>query len=147
MKTITSSLSVLLFATTAALGCGSDSNGPPEDITGSYAAAQFFTTSATDQGRDELAAGSTVSLTLSGSGTTTGHLHVAASTGSPAFDADLTGTWARTGNTVHFTQSADTFIRNMTFTVSGVAPTGTRLTGDQVFSGTRVQLTLAKVAG
>ena len=82
-------------------------------------------------------------MVLNSNGTTTGHLHLVASGNNPALDADMAGTWVRTGTTVTFDQTADTFVRDMNFTLSS---TGTKweLTGDQAFSGTRIQLTLTQ---
>jgi hypothetical protein len=59
-------------------------------------------------------------------------------------DTDMTGTWMQIGNTISFSQTADTFVRIMTFTV---LPNGNswQLVGDQVVSGTRIQLTLSQI--
>jgi hypothetical protein len=55
----------------------------------------------------------------------------------------MAGTWAQTGNVIRFTQSADTFVRNMDFTLDS---NGSRwiLIGDKGFSGTRIQVTLTQ---
>ena len=132
---------VLVAATM--LACGSDNSTEPGlALAGNYTATQWVTTGGSGQ-TFQLTIGSTLNITLNSSGTTTGHLHLAASGGNPAFDADMAGTWVKSGNTVTFTQTADTFVRDMTFTV---VPNGTKwaLVGDQVFSGTRVQLTLTQ---
>jgi len=83
-------------------------------------------------------------MVLSANGTTSGHLHVAASGSNPALDADMAGTWSRTGNVVTFSQNADTFVRDMAFTLDS---NGSQwmLIGDQGFSGTRVEVTLTQV--
>ena len=132
----------LLFAA-ALVGCGSDnSTESPLALDGNYTATQFVTTGGSGQ-TDQLMAGSTLNITLNSNGTTTGHLHMAASSANPVFDEDMAGTWAQSGNTVTFTQSADTFIRDMPF--SAVA-NGSKwaLEGDHTFSGTRIQLTLTR---
>jgi hypothetical protein len=137
-------VSVGVYAITAVslTGCGSSPSVMGRDVfVGTYSATSFVTTPTVGQPRDELQAGSTVTLTLNEDGSTTGHLHIAASASNPAFDADLTGTWARSANTVDLTESADTFIRDMNFTAT-IGATAETLSGDQVFSGTRVQLTL-----
>jgi len=54
----------------------------------------------------------------------------------------MAGTWNESNNVVEFTQTADTFVRNMIFAVQPIATGVLDLVGDQVFSGTRVQLTL-----
>jgi len=132
-----------IIATVAAMtACGSDSTAPSDSVAGSYAATTFVTTGGSGQ-TNQLVAGSTLAMVLNSNGTTTGHLHLVASGNNPALDADMAGTWLRTGTTVTFTQAADTFVRNMNFTLFS---TGTKweLIGDQSFSGTRIQLTLTQ---
>jgi hypothetical protein len=133
-----------IFATVAAMtACGCDSTAPDTSIAGSYSATEFLTTGGSGQ-RNELLAGSTLAMVLSANGTTSGHLHVAASGSNPALDADMAGTWSRTGNVVTFSQNADTFVRDMAFTLDS---NGSQwmLIGDQGFSGTRVEVTLTQV--
>jgi hypothetical protein len=84
--------------------------------------------------------------TLNGNGTTTGHMHIAASNGNPAAEFDMAGTWTQNGNTIDFTQAADTFVRDMLFDVQPIATGVVDLVGDQVFSGTQVKLTLRRGA-
>ena len=126
------------------LGCG-DSTSPPADIAvGNYTAVSFVTTGNSGQ-RNEILAGSTLVLNLNANGTTSGHLHVAASGGNPAFDADMAGTWIRAGTTVDINQSADTFVRDMPFELTPDATGSTwDLVGDAAFSGTRIQITLTR---
>ncbi len=132
-----------IFAIVAAMvACGSDSTAPSDGVAGSYAATTFVTTGGSGQ-TNQLLAGSTLTMVLNSNGTTTGHLHVVASGNNPALDADMAGTWLRSGTTVTFDQSADTFVRDMNFTLSS---TGTKweLTGDSSFGGTRIQVTLTQ---
>jgi hypothetical protein len=132
---------VLLAATV--LACGSDNSTEPGlALEGNYTATQWVTTGGSGQ-TNQLLAGSTLNITLNSNGSTTGHLHIAASGGNPTFDADMVGTWAKSGNTVTFSQSADTFVRNIPFTVVANGANWA-LVGDQVFSGTRIQLTLTR---
>jgi hypothetical protein len=56
-------------------------------------------------------------------------------------DADLAGTWALVGNTVTFSQTADTFIRDAAF-----AAGPNRLTGEDTFSGVTIRLVLSKAS-
>lgn len=140
---------IFVLAAISLTGCGSDSTAP-SSVAGTYLARSFVTTSSAGQITNQLASGSDVQLTLRSDGTTTGQLHVAASGSVPAFDADMAGTWTLTGNTVTFTQAADTFVRNMTFTVTHTDSSVSFiifLTGDMVFpDGTRVQLTLGSLS-
>jgi len=136
------SLSVIaLLLASSGAACGGDSTTAPKTaVAGSYTATQCVTTGTSGQ-TNQLLAGSTLNLTLASSCATSGHLHVAASGGNPAFDADMAGTWSESNNKVTISQSADTFVRNLTF---HVVPNGSKwsLSTDQVVSGTRIQLTL-----
>ena len=131
-----------LLGAVAVLGCGSDTTAP-DPLVNSYVASTWITTGTSGQ-TNQLLSGSSLVIFLNSDGTTSGHLHVAASGGDPAFDADMAGTWSRQGNTVNFNQAADTFVRNMPFTVmSSADATHWELIGDKTFAGTRVQLTLS----
>jgi hypothetical protein len=137
------SLTAAAFAALSVVGCGSDNPVQPTgNVVGSYHATQFVTTGAGGQ-TNQLLAGSTVNIDLLPNGTTTGHLHLAASSANPALDADLAGTWAQSGNTVTFDQPSDTFFRDVEFSV---VPNGDswQLVADHVFAGTRIQLTLSQ---
>ena len=131
---------VVCFA--AMVGCGGDSTTPSQSAAaGSYSALQFVTTGTSGQ-TNQLSIGSTVQITLASNGTTTGHLHLAASGSQQAFDADLAGTWSQTGNVIDFTQSVDNFVNDMLFTIQPIATGVWDLVGEDTFSGTHVQLTL-----
>ncbi len=132
-------LPALLFA------CGGSNEPSSSPITGSYAATMWVTTGTSGQ-HNEIIAGSTLQISLAANGTTTGHLHVAASGGTPAFDRDMAGTWSVNGNLVDFTQAADSFVRDMIFTVGSDIQGLMTLAGDQGFSGTRIQLTLTRTS-
>ena len=117
-------------------GCDSSTDPSIEDVAGSYSASAFVTTT-NGVNTDELSRGATLTLVLSPSGSVTGHLHIPADASNPTLDADMAGTWALSRRVVTFTQSADTFIRNMLFQfVNGT------LNGNAVFGGMRVQLLL-----
>ncbi|MEO8580814.1 MAG: hypothetical protein ABI469_11240 [Gemmatimonadales bacterium] len=124
--------------------CG-DSTSPQISVVGSYQAVVFATTPSGGSPRDELQAGSTFTIRLNSDGSTSGHLFVAANGTTPALNADMTGTWTRTGNSVNFTQAADTFVRNMTFAVERVDTNVAVLLGDKVFSGTQITVLLGQV--
>lgn len=137
---------MVLFGLPALLLACSDSTDPPGStvFAGNYVAT-FFVTSGGSGQTNQIAAGSTLTLNLAANGATSGHLHFAASGGAGPLDADMAGTWTVNANVVDITQMADTFVRDMPFTWgpdnNGVAS----LTGDQVFSGTRIQIILTKV--
>ena len=133
---------IAMFA--AAAGCGgSYSTSPPSSsgLAGSYTAFQWVTTGGSGQ-TNQLVIGSTLQITLNNDGSTTGQMHLAASGGNPAKDFDMAGTWTQSGTNVDFTQAADTYVRDLVFAIQPVATGVWDLVGDQVFSGTRVQLTL-----
>jgi hypothetical protein len=137
--------SILLLAVAAsATACG-ESSAPTGVPAGNYTAILFRTTGASGQ-RDELAAGSTVNLILASNGTTSGHLHIAASASNPVSDADMAGTWSEDGNVVTFSQQADTFVKDMPFTLSNDPVEGWILVGDKSFNSVRIQLTLRETA-
>jgi|SRR3954470_14117923 hypothetical protein len=130
----------------AIAACGSDSTAPNSALVGNYTAFQFVTTGGSGQ-TNQLTAGSTVQLTLNADGSTSGHMHLAATSANPAGDFDLAGTWQEHGNVVDLTQTADTFLRDVTFTLQPFAAGAWDLVADQTFAGTRVQLTLRRVEG
>ncbi|HJQ12652.1 MAG TPA: hypothetical protein VJ840_16585 [Gemmatimonadaceae bacterium] len=137
-----SRISALLFVA-ALIACGGSDNGTqPLALAGAYTATEFVTTNSSGQ-TNQLTAGSTLTITLNSNGSTTGHLHIAASGGDPAFDADMAGTWTQSGMTVNFSQSADTFVRNMPFTAVAQGPNWS-LVGNGTFSGTSIHITLTR---
>jgi hypothetical protein len=124
----------------ALAGCGDDDDptGPPAS-TGAYEATTWTVTEGGTT-TDVLAAGGSFAITLTSQGTTTGRLFVpAAVTGEGDFDADLTGTWTQRGAIVEFSHAADTFVRDMPFTVQGAT-----LVGDHTFGGARIRVTLTR---
>jgi hypothetical protein len=142
LKKSSALLSILLPA--LLLACGEDSTSPANTATGNYTAITFITTGTGGQ-RNEILAGSTLTLNLNANGTTSGHLHVAANGSDPAFDSDLPGTWTQTGTTVHLTMpTVDTFVEDMPLVLTANSLGGWDLEGDRGFSGTRIQLTLRR---
>jgi hypothetical protein len=126
------------------VACGDSTSPSAGSAAGSYTAITFITQSASGQ-RDEIAAGSTLVLNLNANGTTSGHLHVAASSSNAVLDEDMAGTWTQTGLTVDISQSADTFVRDMTFTLSPDPNGGWDLIGNPVtFGGRSFTLTLKR---
>ena len=129
----------------AAVACGGgDSTGPQSSaLAGSYTALLWTTTGNSGQ-TNQLVIGSTLQITLNNDRSTTGHMHLAASGGNPAMDFDMAGTWAQSGNSVDFTQAADTFFRDMTFTIQPIATGVWDLVGVLDSPGTRIELTLRR---
>jgi hypothetical protein len=126
----------------ATLGaCSEKTTAPDSALVGSYTAFEWVTTGSSGS-TNQLGAGSTLQLTLNSNQTTSGLMHVAAANGDPARDFDMVGTWSTNGTTVDISQNADTFVRDMTFHIQPIGTGVWDLVGDQVFSGTRVQITL-----
>jgi hypothetical protein len=136
-------LSVRPRLTTLALAlglvaCGNDSVAPTANtVAGTYTATTF-----TIPPTDALALGLTLTLTLALDGTTTGRLFLPGGGDNGVdLDEDLTGTWTLSGDTMRFTQSADTFIRDAVFTVGP-----NRLGTEGTFGDTSLRLVLTKAA-
>ena len=124
------------------LACGSSTMAPSgNSVAGSYSPILWVTTGGSGQ-TSELQAGSTLILNLNADGTTSGHLHIAASGSRPVFDADMGGTWTQTGTIIRISQSADTFIRNTSFEMSPDPVSGWDLAGDTTFASTHIQIIL-----
>src|SRR5512145_2544615 len=132
-------------AIVASIVACSDSPFTPttESVAGDYS-LQTLTTTDTSGTTNWVVAGSTLTLRLETNGTTIGHFFApgAGEAGSD-FNADMAGTWSLSGDRITFTQTADTFVRDMDF----IAGKG-RLSGDQTFSfnavPTRVRIVLTK---
>jgi hypothetical protein len=126
----------LLGTTVLSIACG-DSAGP-ETVAGTYVATVFTLSGATDA--DVLAAGGSITMTLKADGTTTGTFFVPASlNGGTDFTADLSGTFTVTGQALHFTQVADTFIRDVTWVIET-----NQLRGMGTFTGVTVSAILTR---
>jgi hypothetical protein len=115
---------VTLFLLGMSAACGG-SDAPTTtttpSIVGSYKATVFQVTPAGQPMIDVLAKGGTLSMVIAADNSTTGSLSLPPSILGSPFSATLTGTAVQTGNTVKFQQTADTFIRDLTFTVNGAA--------------------------
>lgn len=112
----------------AVAGC-SDSTGP-EEIAGTWTATEF-TVESGETVTDVLDEGGSLTITLAAAGTTTGTLIVPASvTGEGPLNASMSGTFTLDDDVITFDQAADTFVRDIEWTVSGDAMTGTGTFGE-----------------
>ena len=128
-----------LASVVMAAACGDSFSPTMDTVAGTYTATTLTTT---DNGSttDQLAAGSSLTLSLTTGGAASGQLVVAgAGDGGADRVESMAGTWLLTGDKVTLDQSADTFVRDMTFTA-----TADELRGDATFGGTRVQVTLRR---
>ncbi|NOT06799.1 MAG: hypothetical protein HOP28_01200 [Gemmatimonadales bacterium] len=128
--------SLLLLA-----ACGSDHTAPSSPLAGRYTATVFRVTP-TGQGEiDVLAAGGTLSITISVTNGTTGLLTVpAALTGAGDFSASMAGSAAILSGGVRFQQTEETFVRDLTWTHNGTSLSVT----DQVLLTASYTLVLTK---
>lgn len=113
----------------------------PDPLVGTYLATTFQVTPSGQGVLNVLALGGTLGLNVANNYVTSGTLIIPASVnGGSTFTANLGGTAARTGSSVRFTQSADTFVRDLTFTLAE-----NRLEAvDQVVGGTRYNIILTR---
>jgi len=119
------------------VGC-SESTSVTE-LVGVYQATEFkVTTNGTT--KDWIAAGASLQLVLDADQSSAGAIFMPGgnSDGSD-FTADLSGTWTINDGKVDFEQTADTFVRDMPFTIIG-----NTLVGDQMFGTSRVRITLTR---
>ena len=123
--------------------CGGEDTFSPtvESVTGSYTASALTLRSSVGT-TDLLAFGSTVAITLAADGTTSGRLFVPGGDDDGSdLDVDLAGTWTLSGSTVTFSQTGDSFIREVEFTAGP-----NQLNGEGEFSGALIRLVLRKAA-
>lgn len=114
-------LFALATATAVVAGCKSDSTSPPP-IAGTYTATTLSVTPSGQSSIDVLAQGGTLSITIAADNSTTGTLYLPSSvTGGAPMTASMAGTAVRSGSAVRFQQSADTFVRDLVFTLSGTS--------------------------
>ena len=121
-----------LASVVLAAACGDSFSPTIDTVAGTYTATTF-TTTVNGTTTDQLARDASLVLTLTAGGSTSGQLVMS------DFIESMAGTWLLTGDKVTIDQSADTFVRDMTFTA-----TADELRGDATFGGTRVQVTLRR---
>ena len=144
MRAVRAWLGAWSLAAVALAGCGGDDGNPfsptVANVAGTYNAS-LFTLTSTELGMvNLLSVGATVHVVLNPDGTTTGHIFVPdLGQEDGAVDADLTGTWTLSGSTVTFSQTADTFIRDVEFTAAQNS-----LESEGTFNGATLHLALAK---
>jgi len=133
----------ILLGASAMIGCTDITSMSRNGPVGDYTAITLMSTE-NSVATNVLAGGGTFTLNLDANGTTNGHLHILASETNPALDADMAGTWTRNGNQVEFTQAADTFVRDMTFTIEQITDGVWFLVSDQTIGTARINVRLAQ---
>jgi hypothetical protein len=143
MRAVRAWLGAWSLAAVTLAGCGGDDNpfSPTvANVAGTYNATLFTATSTELGPVNLLSLGATVHVVLNPDGTTTGHIFVPdLGQEDGELDADLTGTWTLSGSTVTFSQTADTFIRDVEFTAAQNS-----LESEGTFEDTTLHLALAK---
>ena len=137
MKQIPRLLAVTAVA--AAVACSDAFKPTTENVIGDYQ-LESFTTDSAGVHKDWVAAGATMEIFLSPLGDVIGQLIVPLETANVF--ASMLGRWELTGKTVHFTQDADTFVRDTDWIASE-----NRLSGDETFGSVRVRVVLKKFPG
>jgi hypothetical protein len=132
--------SCLVAAVLAAAACSDSSFKPTVDTVSGIYHFQSFTTDSAGHTTDWIAAGASIDLLVVPGGSLGGEFVI------PPIPPDslvrlalMRGTWTLTADTVRFSQTVDTFIRDMPW----IAGEG-RLTGDDTFGGVRVRIVLTK---
>ena len=114
------SLGTTFLALSMSLAVGCSDPLTPGSIIGTYFASTFALSGGATE--DVLAAGGSLTITFSAGGTTSGVLFVPAASsasGGMDFTADMAGTFVLEGDSVILTQDADSFVRDLTWTVDG----------------------------
>ena len=134
-------LSLGLISLCLLAACGSDSSGPSLTLAGNYSATIFRVTPPGQASIDVLAAGGTLNIDITSAGATTGNISIPASvTGAGSFSATMIGTATLSGTTVTFTQSADTFVRDLAWTLSSSGLS----VSNQIVAGATYTITLTR---
>jgi hypothetical protein len=119
----TSLSAVLVILPLLVSGCGDDA---PLDsspvLAGTYTATQFSVTPTGQAAINVLASGGSLVITIAESGATSGSLTIPSSltgTGQPE-TVSMSGTAVRSGSTVTFQQTGDSFVRDLEWTLDAV---------------------------
>jgi hypothetical protein len=111
-----------LVAVSALAACGEDRAIDPNSIAGVYSATTFRATPTGAAEIDVLAQGGSLIITIGGGNATTGALTLPATvTGTTTTQTSMAGTAVRTGNGIRFDQTADTFVRDLNWTLANNA--------------------------
>ena len=125
-----------LLAVVAAVACSDAFTPTTENVSGGYQ-LQSLTTDSAGVHKDWVAAGASMEILLTPLGDVIGQLWIVPHDTATFFS--MLGTWELNGNSVHFTQDADTFVRDMDW-IAGKE----RLSGDETFGAVRVRIVLAR---
>lgn len=131
---------LLTGALVVAVACSDPFKPTTANVAGDYSLERLLIITDTGGTRDWRAAGSTFTISLTTGGTTTGHLFIpGGNEGGGDFSADMSGTWALSGDTVSFDQAADSFVRDYVWTARA-----NHIVTDRSLPGLRVIVVLRK---
>jgi hypothetical protein len=131
--------SLLLLLCLAGL-VGACESTEPNPLAGSFEATTFIVTEVGEPPTDVLALGGSLSITIAQNNSVNGTLSLPPElTGGNWLSVSMVGTATRTGNTVHFDQQGDTFVREVDWTFSGNTLNATETT-----SGVTLNITLTR---
>ncbi len=130
-----------VFACTLLLAGACRGTTDPDPIVGTFLATTFQSAAMGQSAVNVLAQGGTLGLNVANNFITAGTLIVPATVnGGVTFTASLAGTAVRTDSTVRFNLPADSFVRDLTFTL-----TGNRLEArNQTVGGTTYDIVLTR---
>jgi hypothetical protein len=129
----------LLLIVLAGFAQGCESN-EPSSIAGTWTATSFQFTETGQPPVNALALGAALSIAIDANNATTGSLTIPSElTGTSDITLSMAGTATRVGNEVEFQQSADTFVRDMTWTLAG-----NTMHAVDTFSGVTLDITLTR---
>ena len=134
------SLATTFLALGLSLAVGCSDPVTPESLAGTYVATTFALSGGATE--DVLAAGGSLNITFKADGTTTGSLFVPASTfdsGGTDLTADMAGTFTLQNDSLTLMQAADSFVRDLTWTIDG-----NRINGTGTFSGVTFTVVLSR---
>lgn len=119
--------------------CESDSTGPEGPLEGTYTATYFRITPAGEAEADVIAAGGSLTINIAENNTTTGQLIVPSSiTGGQT--ASMAGAATLSGSVVTFQQTANTFVRDLSWTRTALGLN----VNEQLLDGVEYTITLTK---
>jgi hypothetical protein len=124
-----------------AYGCSSDSPTQVTQFGGRYEATSLQVTPSGQASIDVLRQGGTLTIVVATDNATSGSLALPPSvTGSGALVVDMVGRATQTESTVRFSQAADTFVRDLTWTVGSASLE----VSNQLVNGVRYSIVLMR---
>lgn len=132
---------IMLIGSVLFAACSSDNSDTTPQLAGTYVATTFVVTPSGQPAADILAAGGSLNITISASGVSSGTLGVPNGIYGGGTAGSMAGTATVTNGTqVTFAQNADTFVRDLPWTLS----TANLSVTSQIVSGTAYTIVLTR---